>query len=93
MSRLKTLSTLVFDRDGSLSHRKVIAMIFVFYVGWMLWATYSTGNGDLYSDGVWFSIIGGALGISYIRQMYNMKHANDESDKKSNSSNFCNSAD
>jgi len=64
------LLSLVMENGGNrLSHRKIMAFIFLIYVGWMLVATYLSNNGDLYSDMVWISIIGGALGISYIRQL------------------------
>ena len=68
------LATLITDTDGRLSHRKVIAFIFVIFVGWMLTATYLTNNGELYSDLTYASVIGGALGISYIRQIANLKN-------------------
>lgn len=76
---LKVLLTLVMDEGNkSLSHRKVIAIIFVAYTFLMLYYTYKTNNSDLYTDAAWYSIVGGALGISYIRQLSNIKSNKDE---------------
>lgn len=74
MKWYQKLATLITDVNGTLSHRKVIAFIFVVYVGWMLTASYLTNNGQLYSDLTYASVIGGALGISYIRQIANLKN-------------------
>lgn len=74
MKWYQKLASLIKDVDGTISHRKVIALIFTGYVGWMITATYLTNTIGLYSDFTYASVIGGALGISYIRQMANLKN-------------------
>lgn len=75
---LSKLMTLISEENGSLSHRKVIAFIFVGFIGWMIHATYKTNNGELFSDFVWTSIVAGALGISYIRQLSSINNENNK---------------
>jgi hypothetical protein len=55
--------------DGEPSHRKIIAYMFFLMVPVMVFCTTYRNNPDLFSELIWISVIGGALGISYIRGM------------------------
>lgn len=73
MRKIDVFASLIKENDGTLSHRKIIALLFSLYVLVMIVGTFLSDKPDTYSDFAWFSVVGGALGISYIRQLVNFK--------------------
>lgn len=62
------------DDDGHASHRKMTIFAFTILVWLMVILTYKSGNPQLFSETVWLSVIGGALGMSYIRRLQVKDH-------------------
>lgn len=77
---IKYISGFFSEENGRPSHRKGISFLFCLFTLVMIVLTFASREPHLFPEVVWVSVIGGALGMSYIRSVDCKNNVNKQKD-------------